>query len=73
MVGWADPGVWEKFPATGRITMAGLYLRYVVRHMRNEMVNVSEYLILLALSMPDPIREPAKHAATWYHDQTADF
>ena len=37
MEGWAAPDVWESFPVAGRITTAGLYLRYVVRTMRTEM------------------------------------
>jgi hypothetical protein len=73
MVGWAAPDVWDKFPLTGRITTAGLYLRYVIKHMRSEMRNVSDYLVVLALQMPEPIRDPAKQATQWYSDQPEDF
>jgi len=49
MKGWAEPDVWEKFPLTGRITVPFLYWRYVVRHIRKEMQNVSHYSVVAAL------------------------
>jgi hypothetical protein len=49
MIGWAAPDLWEKFPLTGRMTVPFLYWRYVVRHMRKEMQNVANYLVVVAL------------------------
>jgi len=49
MKGWAAPDLWEKFTLNGRMTVPFLYLRYVVRHMRKEMQNVSNYLVVVAL------------------------
>jgi hypothetical protein len=73
MIGWADTDVWDNFPLTGRITVVGLYWRYFIRHMRKEMQNVSDYLVVVALWMPNPIRPYAKSTAIIFSEQQADL